>query len=103
MDFMPNISTANPIRMSPACWMLFFLPTIRIRMPATAVMALRDSVLSSFSAADAPSPPTPERQITQPVMLVPMTAPMITAIAWRSRIMPEFTKPTTITLVALEL
>ena len=68
-----------------------------------AVIALRDSVLSSFSAAEAPSPPTPERQITQPVILVPMTAPIMTAIACRSRIMPELTKPTTITLVALEL
>ena len=40
--------------------------------------------------------------MTQPVTLVPSTAPRITAIACRSRIMPEFTKPTTITLVAEE-
>ena len=37
-----------------------------------------------------------------PVMLVPITAPMIMAMAWRSFIMAELTKPTTITLVADE-
>ena len=35
-------------------------------------------------------------------MVVPMFAPMITHTAWRSVIMPEFTKPTTITVVAEE-
>ena len=44
----------------------------------------------------------PERQIIQPVILVPMIAPMIMAMAWRSFIMAEFTKPTTMTLVAEE-
>ena len=38
----------------------------------------------------------------QPVMLVPMTAPMMMAMAWRSFIMAELTKPTTMTLVAEE-
>ena len=42
----------------------------------------------------------PDKQIIQPVMLVPITAPMIIAMAWRSFIMAEFTKPTTMTLVA---
>ena len=43
-----------------------------------------------------------ERQIIQPVMLVPIIAPMTTPIAWRTFIMPELTKPTTITDVAEE-
>ena len=38
----------------------------------------------------------------QPVMLVPTIAPMMTAMAWRTFIMPELTKPTTMTEVAEE-
>ena len=36
----------------------------------------------------------------QPVMLVPIMAPITTPMACRTFIMPEFTKPTTITEVA---
>ena len=35
-------------------------------------------------------------------MLVPMFAPMMMPIAWNSFIMPELTKPTTMTVVAEE-
>ena len=65
---------------------------------ATAVIAASASVLSSFRAGDVA--PTLERQIIHPVMLVPMTAPMMIAIAWRSFIIAELTKPTTMTVVA---
>ena len=41
-----------------------------------------------------------ERQMIQPVMLVPMMAPMTMPMAWRTFIMPELTKPTTMTEVA---
>ena len=37
-----------------------------------------------------------------PVIVVPMFAPMMIHTAWRSVIMPEFTKPTTMTVVAEE-
>ena len=40
--------------------------------------------------------------MTHPVMLVPITAPIMIGIACRSFIIAEFTKPTTITLVAEE-
>ena len=40
--------------------------------------------------------------MTQPVMLVPRMEPRITEMACRSFIMPEFTKPTAMTLVAQE-
>ena len=36
----------------------------------------------------------------QPVMLVPRIAPITMLMACRTRIIPELTKPTTITLVA---
>lgn len=36
----------------------------------------------------------------QLVMVVPILAPMITPVAWNRLIIPAFTKPTTITVVA---
>ena len=38
-----------------------------------------------------------------PVTVVPMFAPKMTPMAWRSEISPAFTKPTVMTLVADEL
>ena len=49
------------------------------------------------------SPEMPERERIHAVTVVPMFAPIITLIAWRRVIRPEFTKPTTITVVAEEL
>ena len=45
-------------------------------------------------------PPISERHIIQPVMLVPIIAPMMMPIAWRTFIISELTKPTTMTEVA---
>ena len=45
----------------------------------------------------------PERLKIQAVMVVPRFAPMMTPVAWDSFIMPELTKPTTMTVVAAEL
>ena len=67
-----------------------------------AAIALIPSVLISCRTGEASPPPTPPRAISQPVMLVPITAPMMTASAWRSFIIMEFTKPTAMTLVADE-
>ena len=49
------------------------------------------------------SPCKPERLSSHAVTVVPTLEPKITPTAWCSCIMPEFTKPTTITVVALEL
>ena len=49
------------------------------------------------------SPSTPTRLKSQVVIVVPIFAPIITGIACAKRISPEFTKPTTITVVADEL
>ena len=49
-----------------------------------------------------PSPMSPRRRIC-PVTVVPMFAPIITGTAWASFIIPAFTKPTTMTTVAVEL
>ena len=45
----------------------------------------------------------PPRDKSQLVTVVPTFAPMMTFIACRRVIIPEFTKPTTITVVAEEL
>ena len=47
------------------------------------------------------SAPT-SRAMSWPVMVVPMLAPMMIHTAWRRVIMPELTKPTTMTVVAEE-
>ena len=51
-----------------------------------------------------PDPPLQVRlrQMIHPVMLVPRMAPRTMPMAWRTFIMPELTKPTTITEVAEE-
>ena len=45
----------------------------------------------------------PARLRNHAVTVVPTFAPMMTLMAWRSVISPEFTKPTTMTVVADEL
>ena len=44
----------------------------------------------------------PNRAMIQAVKVVPMLAPIMTLIAWVRVRRPAFTKPTTITVVALE-
>lgn len=44
----------------------------------------------------------PVRLKIQPVIVVPMFAPMMIGIAWVNFMMPEFTKPTTMTVEAEE-
>ena len=95
----PNISTAKPSRMSPTCQCCCFLENMRRIMPITATTAVRVEVESKETQ---PLPSTLDRQMIQPVTLVPMRAPSIMATACSSFIMPEFTKPTTITEVADE-
>ena len=97
IDCIPNISTEKPSMMSPTwrrCWLRLNMRRI---MPHTAITALSVDVENS---ATQPLPSSSERQIIQPVTLVPRSAPRITAIACRSFIIPELTKPTTITDVA---
>ena len=101
MALMPNISTAKPSRISPIWWFVWFLVNMRSMMPTTAITPERVAVESSDFRL--PPPSIYERQITQPVTLVPMIAPSITLTLRFTFIMPAFTKPTTITEVAQEL
>ena len=51
---------------------------------------------------NAPLPSTPARTSIHPVAVVPMFAPIIMPMALASFMIPEFTKPTTMTVVAEE-
>ena len=80
--------------------MLVLPVNIRRMMPTTATMPVSTSVLSSCTT---PLPPSrDDRHRIHPVTLVPSMAPMITPMACLTFIMPELTKPTTITEVAEE-
>ena len=77
----------------------FFENILRI-IPATETMPVSVAVERSETQ---PVPSSrPERQMIQPVILVPSIAPKTMPIACLSFIIPEFTKPTTITDVAEE-
>ena len=100
MVSIPNIRTANPIRIVPTSFFFSFWENIRKTMPITASMGEKEEGLSICSRRLDPS--IPVRLNSQEVTVVPMLAPMITPTAWDSCIMPEFTNPTTITVVAEE-
>ena len=95
---MPNIRTAKPMRISPTCCFVWFLENMRSTMPTTEMTPV--SVAVEKRSIHPPPPPRSERQMIQPVMLVPRIAPITMLMACRTRIIPELTKPTTITLVA---
>jgi len=65
--------------------------------------AARQVSVSEENSVSSPEPASiPDKQMTQPVMLVPKIAPSTMGIACLTFMMPEFTKPTTITDVADE-
>ena len=95
---MPNINTAKPMRMLPIASVDCFFPAMRRMMPTMATTPVRVAVLKSSTQ---PLPPErSDRHRIHPVMLVPRMAPMTTPMACLTCIMPELTKPTTITDVA---
>ena len=70
-------------------------------MPTSASTGVKAVGFSSCSHTLPPS--IPARLSSQAVTVVPTLAPMRTLIACRRVISPEFTKPTTMTVVADEL
>lgn len=70
---MPYIKTAKPSRMSPTWRVLCPLVNMRRMMPITAMIPVSVAVLSSCTQ---PLPPErSDRQMIQPVTLVPRIAP----------------------------
>ena len=100
MVSIPAIRTAKPKRAVPASRRTLRLDPSTSRMPMRARTGVKEEGFRSFSTRL--SPWMPLRLRSQAVTVVPMLAPMMTPMAWRSSMRPEFTKPTTMTVVAEE-
>ena len=96
----PTIRTEKPKRIEPISFFLSFLPHIYITIPTRASMGTNADgfnnlriifVLGIFVSDN-----------IQLVTVVPIFAPIIMPITWCKLIMEEFTKPTAITVTALE-
>ena len=96
--FMPFISTVKPTRIWPMLCFFSFLVNMMNATPHSAMMGVKELGLSRRRKTLLPSMPVSDR--IQLVTVVPMFAPMITPAAWLSFMMPELTKPTTMTVVA---
>jgi len=100
MVCIPTIRMENPSIMSPTFLKPDFFTNILKIIPMIATIAEIVAVDSSCAIPFEPS--MYDRHKIQPVTLVPMLAPMMIPIACATFIIPEFTKPTTITVVAEE-
>ena len=95
---MPNIRMAKPMRMPPTCCLDTLLENIYRTIPTTATNPVSVEVDRNCTH---PAPPLREDSArTQPVILVPRMAPRMIPMACLTFIIPEFTKPTTMTDVA---
>ena len=95
----PNISTAKPRRIPPTSFFVDSpLQAIMSMIPTAARTGENDEGLSRVSQRVLPS--IPVRDNIQEVMVVPTFAPIMMPTACPSFMMPEFTNPTTITVVA---
>ncbi len=98
--FIPNIKMENPNKMPPVDFFRSDLPDINRMTP---VIARTGEKVSGFNSIKKKlSLSSPERLRSQEVMVVPILAPMMMPTACSSRISPELTKPTTMTVVAEE-
>ena len=98
---MPNMRIAKPSMIVPTSLRLLLLEK---SWKETPIIARTGENEEGFrSCTNTLSPWMPERLRIQAVMVVPRFAPMMTPVACESFMMPELTKPTTITVVAAEL
>ena len=98
--FMPYIKMANPKRMPPISRRLPLLGIISKMAPNTAKISEKLSGFNNRMMKLSPSKPVKLR--IHDVTVVPMLEPMMTPMAWDNCMMPEFTKPTSITVTAEE-
>ena len=94
----PNISTVKPSSIFAVFFFLFDFDIIIMKTPIIASIGVKFSGLQRF--INRLSPFIPERLSIHAVTVVPIFAPIVIPIAWESFMMPEFTKPTTMTVVA---
>ena len=98
---MPNMSVANPRKIVPVSFVFVFFDDMRRMTPKSASTGTKDEGLSRL--IQILSPLIPVRLRIQPVTVVPIFAPIMTFVACFNVIIPELTKPTTMTVVADEL
>ena len=94
----PYINTAKPIRIEPILFVLSRFALIIIIIPIKAIIGEKDSGFNSLKKKLELS--IPESDKIQAVSVVPTFEPMITPMVCPSSIIPEFTKPTSITVNA---
>ena len=97
---MPNIRTAKPTSIDAISFFLSFLENVSIATPIIARTGENEDGLSILIRKL--SPLMPDRDNIHAVTVVPIFAPIITPMAEWSFMMPAFTKPTSITVVAEE-
>ena len=98
MASIPYIRSANPIIIFPGFLRLSFFKNIKNTIPITASIGENEEGFNNLINMLLLS--IPVRLNIHDVIVVPILAPIITPTACSSFIMPELTKPTTITVVA---
>ena len=106
MSVIPVMSTEKPTSMRPTSFFLFFLAPIIIMIPMRAMIGENASGLRSLSRKLV-IPPFPVslislRQSIHAVKVVPIFEPKHTPIVCSRVMRPEFTNPTSITVIADE-
>ena len=97
---MPIIRTEKPISIPPMFFLFSFLESRSIKTLTIAITGENDDGFSSVIKILSPLICVKDK--IHAVTVVPILAPIITPIARESCIIPEFTKPTTITVTAEE-
>ena len=96
----PNIKIANPTSTAPTLLRLLLFDAIIKIIPTNAIIGENDSGFKSLTKKFELS--IPDKLKIHAVIVVPILEPIITPIACDNFIIPELTKPTSITVTADE-
>ena len=100
ISFMPYIRTAKPTKTDPISLSRFFFVNMNITIPKKAITREKYSGFNILTKVFSELMPISDS--THAVSVVPMFEPKSTPIVCESSISPEFTRPTSITVVADE-
>ena len=100
IESIPNMSTAKPTSIDAISFFLSFFENVSIATPIIARTGENEDGLNILIIKL--SPLSPDKDNIHAVTVVPIFAPIITPMAEWSFMMPAFTKPTSITVVAEE-
>ncbi len=100
ISVIPVIKREKPIHTEPTSFFLLLLQNMMRMMPISAMTGEKFSGFKSWTKTL--SLVMPDRLRIHAVTVVPMLEPMITPTDWPSSMMPEFTRPTSMTVMAEE-